>query len=74
MSTRGSATGASKNSTTDVLPSLLTANEVVDLLRVSRRTLTRLVSEGKLPSIKVGGRRMFRHDDIAVLTTSQIGK
>ena len=38
---------------------LLTVAEVAILLRVSRRTVTRWLSAGVLPSTKVGGRRLI---------------
>ena len=33
---------------------LLTANEVADLLRVSRMTVYRLIKTGEMPSLRVG--------------------
>jgi excisionase family DNA binding protein len=44
---------------------LIRVNEVARLLAISRRTLERLVSAGKLPRpIKIGGCSRFRHSDI----------
>ena len=37
---------------------LLTANEVADLMRVSRMTVYRLIKSGDLPAVRVG--RSFR--------------
>ena len=48
----------------------LISSEVMDILKISRRTLERWVAEGKLPAIKIGGfgaRRYLRSDVDALL-------
>lgn len=50
---------------------LLLSREVMDIARISRRTLERWVADGKLPAFKVGGfgdRRYLRSDLTAILT------
>jgi excisionase family DNA binding protein len=47
---------------------LLTVGEVAEALRVSRATAYRLIRNGGLPSIRVGGGyRVARHDLLAYL-------
>ncbi len=43
---------------------VLTADEAADYLRVSRKTLYRLVSAGKIPGNKVGRSWRFRRADL----------
>jgi excisionase family DNA binding protein len=43
----------------EVVMELLTVDEVVDLLRISRDTVYRLVAAGKLPARKVGRQWRF---------------
>lgn len=43
---------------------VMTADEAADYLRVSRKTLYRLVSAGKIPGQKVGRSWRFRHADL----------
>ena len=49
------------------LPTLLTALEVADLLRVSRQTVYRWCSEKKLAGTKVAGTIRFRRSDVEAL-------
>jgi excisionase family DNA binding protein len=65
------ATPKKSTGTGNMLVPLMTVDEVYPLLRISRRTLTRLVSEGKVPSVHVGHRRMFRRDDIAEILSQR---
>lgn len=43
---------------------LLTANEVADLMRVSRMTVYRLIKNGEMPSLRVGKGYRFREEDV----------
>ena len=43
---------------------ILTIREVADYLKVTQRTLYRLVQEGKLPAFKVGNSWRFRREDL----------
>ena len=43
---------------------ILTIREVADYLKVTERTLYRLVQDGKLPAFKVGNSWRFRRDDL----------
>lgn len=43
---------------------ILTIREVADYLKVTERTLYRLVQEGKLPAFKVGNSWRFRREDL----------
>lgn len=43
---------------------LLTAKEVMQLLRISKATLIRWTKEGILPSIKIGRRILYDKNDI----------
>ena len=52
--------------------SYLTLREVAELLKLSEKTLYRLVQQGKLPSFKVGGSWRFRRTDIEKWIANQI--
>ena len=47
----------------------LTSAEVMDALKISRRTLERWVAEDKLPAMKIGGfgARRYKSNDISAL-------
>ncbi len=47
-----------------VAPELLTANEVMERLRVSRSTIARWQLDGTLQPVKIGGALRFRRADI----------
>ena len=44
----------------------LTIDQVAGLLKVSSKTIRRLVSRGEIPGFKVGGQWRFRREDIDV--------
>lgn len=46
---------------------LLSVPEVATILHVSRQTAYRLIREGEIPSLKVGGSVRVRPEDLAVL-------
>ena len=55
---------------------LMTLQEVAEVLRVSVHTVKKLAATGKLPCVKVGRRRLFRPEDVhryIVGHTRQIG-
>lgn len=43
---------------------ILTIREVAEYLKVTERTLYRLVQDGKLPAFKVGNSWRFRREDL----------
>ena len=43
---------------------ILTIREVADYLKVTERTLYRLVQDGKLPAFRVGNSWRFRREDL----------
>lgn len=45
-------------------PLLMDYSEAADVLRVSARTVRRLVAEGKLPPVRIGGRSLIRVADV----------
>lgn len=45
-------------------PVLITKFEAMHVLRVSLRTLERMLTRGTLPSVKVGGRRLLLESDV----------
>lgn len=50
---------------------LLTGDEVAELLRVSRRTVTRMASSGKLAEVKLTERTIrYRREDVEALLAS----
>jgi excisionase family DNA binding protein len=48
----------------------LTTDEVIEYLRLTRRTLYRLVHTGKLPAIRVGHQFRFQRRDVAIWLTA----
>lgn len=47
------------------LPTLITVDELADVLRCQPEKVYRLAARGELPSYKVEGRRLFNQDEIA---------
>jgi excisionase family DNA binding protein len=47
----------------------LISSEVIELAKISRRTLERWVADGKLPAVKIGGfgARRYRRTDVEAL-------
>lgn len=43
---------------------LLTLQEVADILRVNRSSISRLLKCGDLPYIAIGGRKLVEHSDL----------
>jgi excisionase family DNA binding protein len=48
----------------DTRRELMTTREVLHYLRVTPRTVYRLIREGDLPAVRIGGRWRFRRTDI----------
>jgi excisionase family DNA binding protein len=46
------------------LPSFLTTEEVLALLKVTPRTVYRLIRDGDLPAVRVGRQWRFRQSDL----------
>lgn len=53
---------------------LLTVEEALDLLRISRTTLHQLIRSGQLPAVKFGRRTLFRATAIEGLIESHESK
>jgi len=54
---------------------LLTLHEAAETLRLSPRTLQRLIRIGELPVIRIGGRTLVRPDDLdALIVRSRRGR
>ena len=51
----------------------LTLREVAELLKLSEKTIYRLVQQGKIPAFKVGGSWRFRSSDIEAWIEGQVG-
>jgi excisionase family DNA binding protein len=58
-------TDPTKASYGDVLPRLLTLPEVAEALRVSEKTVRRLVARRVIPCVRIGGLLRFDHRDLA---------
>lgn len=64
----------------DVLPSILTVQEVADYLRIPVSSVYRLAQEGRIPARKVGRRLRFHRDAIdrwlgeSIDSSPEIGK
>jgi excisionase family DNA binding protein len=53
---------------------LLTLSEAADALRLSRRTLQRLISSGALPTVRIGQRRLVRAVDLRWLVARSLDR
>lgn len=53
-------------------PSLLTAAEVADQLRVSTMTIYRLIRRGELPAVRVGRNYRVRVQDLEAYLAGQV--
>ncbi len=56
---------------TTIPEDILTIREVADYLKVTERTLYRLVKDGELPAFKVGNSWRFRREDISAWIGTQ---
>jgi excisionase family DNA binding protein len=54
-----------------VAPDLLTVEEVAELVRVHPETVRRWTRSGRLPSVRVGLRRLVRRTDLDELLTPE---
>jgi len=52
---------------------LLTIQEAADFLRVHRATISRMISTGELPCIRVRSRKLIRMQDLHTFIDNQIG-
>ena len=52
-------------------PDLLTPAEVVDWLRVTRRSVYEWIRTGRLPALRAGGRWRIRREDVEAFVRSQ---
>ncbi|MHB2170097.1 helix-turn-helix domain-containing protein [Alsobacter sp. R-9] len=59
---------ATPGNTRSSLPTLLTVTDVAEVLRVSTRTVRRLIKSGALASVTVGRSVRVRAEDLAALT------
>lgn len=55
------------------LPKVLTIEETADFLRVHRATISRMISSGELPCVRVRSRKLIREQDLLTFIDSQIG-
>ena len=46
------------------IPRILTVQEVADILRIHRSTVSRYAMAGELKSYVIGNRRLFRNSDV----------
>lgn len=53
---------------------LLTIQEVADILRVHRATVSRMLETGELPCVLVRSRKLIRSTDLLGFIDSQIGE
>lgn len=49
---------------------LLTMTEVTKILKVTRSTVYRYIEQGKLQPVKMGGRTMFKEDELKAFVES----
>ena len=59
---------------TNNLIKILTVQEVADLLRIHRSTVTRLAKSGEIRSYKLGNRRLFRDIDVLAFFENQVDR
>jgi len=53
---------------------ILTVQEVADLLRVHRSTISRYAKSGELKSYLVGNRRLFKEEDVWSFFENQVAR
>lgn len=53
---------------------ILTVQEVADLLRVHRATISRLATSGELKSHLIGNRRLFKEEDVLMFFDNQVDR
>jgi excisionase family DNA binding protein len=53
------------------LPEFLTPREVSECLRIAQSTAYRLLSDGTIPSAKIGGTIRIHRDDLRAVTASR---
>ena len=51
---------------------ILTLQEVSELLRVHRSTISRYAKSGELKSYQIGNRRLFKSDDVWLFFENQV--
>ena len=51
---------------------ILTVQEVANLLRVHRSTISRYAKSGELKSYLIGNRRLFKKDDVLTFFDNQV--
>ncbi|BDQ37098.1 hypothetical protein SYK_16320 [Pseudodesulfovibrio nedwellii] len=56
-----------------LLPNLFTIQDAATFLRVHRSTISRIISTGDLPCIRVRSRKLIREQDLLAFIDSQIG-
>ncbi|HYX09431.1 MAG TPA: helix-turn-helix domain-containing protein [Bacteroidales bacterium] len=63
-----------ENFETNQLIKILTIQEVADLLRIHRSTVTRLAKSGEIRSYKLGNRRLFKDVDVFAFFENQVDR
>lgn len=53
---------------------ILTIQEVADLLRVHRSTISRYAKSGELKSYQIGNRRLFKSDEVWAFFDNQVAQ
>ena len=61
-----------KNYDNNELINILTVQEVAELLRLHRSTVTRLAMSGEIKSYKLGNRRLFKDVDVLSFFENQV--
>jgi excisionase family DNA binding protein len=61
----------SKLETSNTPKLLVSAREAAQMLGISVRALYDLLARGELPSVKLGGRRLFRPESLAALVAQR---
>jgi excisionase family DNA binding protein len=65
---------ATMSSNDPQFPRILTVQEVADLLRVHRSTVSRYALSGELRSYVIGNRRMFKEDEVWAFFDNRVDK
>ena len=47
-----------------IVPDVMTEPETAEYLRVSQRTVFTLVKDGRLPCLRIGGRKLYRRSTV----------
>jgi excisionase family DNA binding protein len=64
--------GGDMSATANPAPLLYGIRETAQVLSISDRLVRRWIASGELPSVRLGGRRLVRHDDLEEFIAARV--